>query len=124
MRLAMEVPVTNRPLALSGKPKIRRIQRTIWRSTSMGTWSRPPRLAFEPRRQHLRQHAYGCAAAMNPAHESGVHVAGGEGQDIAHEFADARRPDRTAPREDRRGSGTRTSSGIGCQTGRSRMFST
>ena len=37
MRLAMEVPVTNSPVALSGKEKIRCIHRAIWRSTSMGT---------------------------------------------------------------------------------------
>ena len=37
-------------------------------------------------RQHLRQHADGRAAAMHPAHEAGMHVAGGVGQDIAHEF--------------------------------------
>ena len=36
MRFASEVPVTNRPVALSGNPKMPRIQRTIWRSTSIG----------------------------------------------------------------------------------------
>src|ERR1039458_8007392 len=46
-----------------------------------------PQIGVEPRREHLRQHAYGCAASMNPAHEAGVRITGGEWQDIAHEFA-------------------------------------
>ncbi len=44
----MDAPVTKRPLALSGKPNSFRIQPVICRSTSIGMWSRPPRLAFNP----------------------------------------------------------------------------
>jgi hypothetical protein len=60
---------------------------------------------------------------MHPAHEAGVHIAGGVGQDIVHEFTmnggqvGGRFGKIAAER-------ARTSSGIGCQTGRSRMFST
>ena len=36
MRFAIEVPVTNNPVALEGKPKIVCIQPTICRSTSIG----------------------------------------------------------------------------------------
>ena len=37
IRLAIDVPVTKMPLAVSGKPNICRVHWTIWRSTSMGT---------------------------------------------------------------------------------------
>ena len=46
----------------------------------------PPQVGVQPRREHLRQHTNGCAAAMHPAHETRVRVAGGERQNIAHEF--------------------------------------
>ena len=36
--------------------------------------------------EHLRQHAGHAAAAMHPAHEAGVHIAGGERENVAHEF--------------------------------------
>jgi hypothetical protein len=36
IRLAIDVPVTKMPLALSGKANRLRIQWTIWRSTSIG----------------------------------------------------------------------------------------
>ena len=48
MKLAMEDPVTNTPPAPSGIPNTGASQRRIWRSTSMGMWSRPPRLALSP----------------------------------------------------------------------------
>ena len=48
MKLAIEAPVTNRPLAVAGKPNSSRIQPATSRSTSIGMWSRPPRLAFRP----------------------------------------------------------------------------
>ena len=48
IRLAIDVPVTKRPLALSGNSKICRAHSTIWRSTSIPAWSRPPRLEFRP----------------------------------------------------------------------------
>ncbi len=35
--------------------------------------------------EHLGQHAHGCAAAMHPAHETGMRVADSEGQNLAHE---------------------------------------
>ncbi len=37
--------------------------------------------------QHLRQHGRGIAAAVHPAHEARVHVAGGIGQHVSHELA-------------------------------------
>lgn len=48
IRLAIEVPVTKTPLAVSGKPNSSAIQRAIWRSTSTGIWLRPPTFAFRP----------------------------------------------------------------------------
>ena len=48
MRFAMDAPVTNNPLALSGNPKSFRIQPVTCRSTSTGMWSRPPKFAFNP----------------------------------------------------------------------------
>ena len=36
--------------------------------------------------EHLRQHPYWCATAVNPTHEAGMGVADGEGKDGAHEF--------------------------------------
>src|ERR1039458_8792145 len=46
----------------------------------------PSQVGVQAGCEHLRQHAYGCAASMHPAHEARVHIASGEGQDIAHEF--------------------------------------
>jgi hypothetical protein len=53
MRLAIEVPVTSTPVtstpvAAGGKPSISAAQAMTWRSTAIGAWSRPPRLAFSP----------------------------------------------------------------------------
>ncbi len=36
--------------------------------------------------QHFRQHSNRSAAAMHPAHETGMHITGRVGQDVAHEF--------------------------------------
>ena len=48
MKLAMDAPVTKRPLAVSGKPNIWRAQPTTSVSIATGMWSRPPRLALRP----------------------------------------------------------------------------
>ena len=45
---AIDVPVTRTPEVSVGIPAISAAQRITWRSTSIGAWSRPPRLAFRP----------------------------------------------------------------------------
>ncbi len=43
-------------------------------------------VGVQPRRQHLRQHTGGRAAAMHPAHEAWMHVARRIRQDVPHEL--------------------------------------
>ena len=45
----------------------------------------PAQIGVQPRRQHLRQHAHRRAAAMHPAHETGMRVTHGIRQHIVHE---------------------------------------
>jgi hypothetical protein len=42
-----------------------------------------PAIGVEARGQHVREHAHGAAPAMNPAHESRMHVPGGVGHHVA-----------------------------------------
>ena len=42
-----------------------------------------PAIGIQARGQHVREHAHRGAAAMDPAHETGMHVAGGVGQHVA-----------------------------------------
>ena len=83
--------MTNSPLALSGKPKIRRIQRDNLALHFDRDVVAPAEIGVEAGGQHLRQHAHRRAAAVHPSHEAGMDVAGGVGQDIAHELAVDRR---------------------------------
>ncbi len=46
----------------------------------------PAEIGVEPRRQHFRQHADRGAAAVHPAHEARMHIAGGIGNDEVGEF--------------------------------------
>ena len=84
----------------------------------------PTEIGVQSGGQHLGQHTDRAAATMNPSHEARVNVAGGIGNDEIGEFPidlvkigglDAEGWHETAPR---------TSSGIGCQTGRSLMLET
>ena len=47
----------------------------------------PAKIGVQSARQHLRQHADSGAAALDPAHEAGMHIAAGIGQHSVHEFA-------------------------------------
>ncbi len=46
--LAMDEPVTRMPELVAGMPIISAAQAITVRSSSIGAWSRPPRLAFSP----------------------------------------------------------------------------
>jgi hypothetical protein len=41
---------------------------------------------IQSRRQHLGQHSNRCASTMHPAHESGMHIAGCERQNIVQKL--------------------------------------
>ena len=43
-------------------------------------------VGVQPRSEHLRDHANGCAAAIDPAHEAGMHIALSIGKHLAHEL--------------------------------------
>ena len=86
IRLAIDVPVTKMPLAPCGKAEHLAhpfddlpfdLDRHVIASAEIGV---------EPGRQHLRQHADRRAAAMHPAHEARMHVAGRIGHDEIGEF--------------------------------------
>ena len=42
-------------------------------------------IGVEPGGEHFRQHSRHVAAAMHPAHEAGMHIAGGVRENVAHE---------------------------------------
>ena len=48
-------------------------------------------IGIEAGSQHLRQHAGHVAAAVHPAHEAGMRIAGGEGKNVTHELVMHRR---------------------------------
>ena len=48
-------------------------------------------IGIEPGSKHLRQHSDGISAAVHPAHEAGVRIAGRERKHNAHEVAVDRR---------------------------------
>ena len=87
MKFAIEVPVTKMPLALSGKPKSSRrpardlaldFDRRVVAAAAIG---------IHARGQHLGERADGGAAALHPAHETGMRVAGGIRLDAFLEIA-------------------------------------
>ena len=47
----------------------------------------PAQIGVQSRREHLRQHADRAAAAMHPAHEARMHIAGRVRRDVIGEFA-------------------------------------
>ena len=75
-KLAIEEPVSKTPPVVGGMPMISAAQAMTWRSTAMPEWSRPPQLAFIAPARKFRQHGDRIAAAMDPAHEAGMGVAG------------------------------------------------
>ena len=82
MKLAIEVPVTRQAARRSsGKPNSSArpaddlaldLDRRVVAAAEIGV---------QPAGQHLGQHADRRAAAMHPAHEAGMQIAGGVGQD-------------------------------------------
>ena len=85
-RLAIDVPVTNRPLARVGK----------FEQLAQPVYDLPldfdrhviaaAEIGVEAGGQHLRQHAGHVAAAMHPTHEAGMGIAGGVRENVAHEL--------------------------------------
>ena len=61
----------------------------------------PAQIGVETAGQHLGQHADGCTAALHPAHEAGMAVAGAIGSDVGHELGVRLRQRRTRPRQTR-----------------------
>ena len=83
----MEVPVTNKPLASAESRTARRTQASDLALDLDGRLVAAAEIGVEAAGQHLGQHADHRAAALDPAHEAGMHVAAGIGQDVVHEFA-------------------------------------
>ena len=81
----MEVPVTKRPLAVSGKAEELAHPDQDLALDLDGHVIASAEIGIEPRGQHLRQHAHRRAAAMDPAHEAGMGIAGGERHYVRHE---------------------------------------
>ena len=80
------MPVTNSPLALAGKfeqlaQPVHNLPFDFDRHVIAAA-----EIGVEAGGEHLRQHARHVAAAMHPAHEAGMHIAGGEGENVAHEL--------------------------------------
>ena len=121
IRLAIDVPVTNIPLAPSGKPNIWRDPFDDLPLDLDRNVIAPAEIGVQPGRQHFREHADRRAAAMHPAHEAGMNVAGRIGRDEIGELAiDVGELIRACAEAASRNC-ARTTSGIGCHTGRSRM---
>ncbi len=86
IKFAIDVPVTNSPAAVSGKPKIACIQQRDLTLDLDGNLIAAAEIGVQSRGQHFRQHAYGSAAAVDPAHETGMNIARRERQDVVHEL--------------------------------------
>ena len=70
IRFAIDVPVTNRPLAVSGKLNISRTHCTTCRSHFDWNLIAPRKVRIQAGREHLSQHSGRSPTAVNPSHKS------------------------------------------------------